>query len=53
MHVLVSCCFFVVRKVQLECWLVWDILLSSKSKSYNTKVVDHSVFYIMSKFHIF
>jgi len=53
MHALVRYCFSVVRKVQIDCWLVLDILISSNSKCDDMKVVDHAVLYVISKFHIF
>lgn len=51
MHVLVGCCFSVIRKVQLGCWPVLAIIVSSKLESYNMKVVDNVVLYVLRKFH--
>jgi hypothetical protein len=53
MHVLVGCCFSVVRKVQLVCSFVLGTLVSSKTESYNTKVVDNALLYPPRKFHVF
>ena len=53
MITLVPYCCSVVRNVQLFSSFVSGILGSSNSKSYNMKVLDHAVLYILRKFHIF
>ena len=53
MYVLVSCCCSVIRKGLVSLQSCFCIVGSSNSKSYNMKVLDHAVLYILRKFHIF